>query len=1179
MKNITINKKTFVIASIVFIIGVLFPGFVFAANYYVDKNSLGGSCSDSKSGTITEPWCTIGKANNALQPGDTVYVRQGTYSEIIEPLRSGTEGNKITYKNYNNEKVTISGESGKFIVITIGYEMNTNWNPRSYIVIDGFTVRHIDPNSVSDYPVGIMVYGANSHHNEIRNNKVECQGAPVVGGGREHAISISKSSYNIVENNYIDGWCRIGILAGGSGRYNIIRNNTVLDTYSGNINIGSSKGVMQGTLIENNFLCGDRIQDNIQFETRYDLPEGVIDYDSNRGVVIRNNVLCNAAENGVDLKGAAYVVIEGNTIYGNTGNNDGGLPVHNPDDTNNRTGGMGGIMHGSGAGSRNVIIRNNIIYDSQGGILPEAAYKIYNNDIVYNNRDYTGPNSSYTSTRKPAFSGIAAWNNIIKVGIKNNIIGGHNVADIAARTSSGSLDIDNNIYFNDAGAKMVDFRANYDWSVLSFSAWKSLLATKSTITGKDANSMDTDPLFVNVPQDPVGSHKNFDFHLKPTSPAINRGIFLTKTRSSGTGTQISVDDATYFFDGYGIVAGDTVQLEGQTQTAKIISVDYDNNILTVDKSLSWYSGQGISLPYSGSNPDIGAYEFTDTAPPTVPTNLKATAISSSQINLSWTASTDNVGVTGYRIYRGGVQIATLTTTSYSNTGLAPSTTYTYTVRAYDAAGNLSNASNPASATTNTAVVTGPAGYWKFDDGSGATAVDSSGNGNNGTLINGPNWTTGQVNGALNFNGDDDYISVSRNSSLDVTTFTIAGWVKLTNVATANQFVFWNGNTASPWGGWGLAINRSSVLGCDVGEICLWVSQNSGSNFDYVEVPHNLTVNDKWYHIAATWNNSTKTATYYVDGTPIGSATSSYAVVMGSSPNTYAGRGASAGYFNGAMDEVRVYNYALSAAEISALYNNSQATSFNPIASYHFSEGSGTTTSDSSENGNTCTISGAVWTNSGKSGKALNFDGNYTYLDCGTKSSLNLNSSFTASAWVKTNKSSETYQAILMKSENNYPESLGQQGWELIYRSSSAGFRFGIRDQNDKAVLVNALPSGNIGDWHHVVGVYDDSNNTMRLYIDGIVRASSTKASLASFNAPDWSFKIGRYAGGYSFRGTIDEVRVYNRALSAQEVSSLYNEFALADNALTATVDSAVPPSQKISIWKKARYFIKNILGF
>jgi hypothetical protein len=97
--------------------------------------------------------------------------------------------------------------------------------------------------------------------------------------------------------------------------------------------------------------------------------------------------------------------------------------------------------------------------------------------------------------------------------------------------------------------------------------------------------------------------------------------------------------------------------------------------------------------------------ISDTQAPSVPTNLKATAASSSQINLSWTASTDNVGVKGYKVYRGTTLIATTTTTSYANTGLAASTTYTYRVSAFDAAGKVSSQSVAASATTKAPALT------------------------------------------------------------------------------------------------------------------------------------------------------------------------------------------------------------------------------------------------------------------------------------------------------------------------------------------------------------------------------------------------------------------------------------------------------------------------------------------
>jgi hypothetical protein len=127
-----------------------------------------------------------------------------------------------------------------------------------------------------------------------------------------------------------------------------------------------------------------------------------------------------------------------------------------------------------------------------------------------------------------------------------------------------------------------------------------------------------------------------------------------------------------------------------------------------------------STPFTGGNPGMGFFDRLDTtasdmgftsytatdglsstpsAGPSVPTNLSATAISPSAINLSWSASTDSIGVSGYKIFRGGSQIGTSSTNSYSDSGLAPSTQYIYTVSAYDSAGNNSSQSAALSATT------------------------------------------------------------------------------------------------------------------------------------------------------------------------------------------------------------------------------------------------------------------------------------------------------------------------------------------------------------------------------------------------------------------------------------------------------------------------------------------------
>jgi chitodextrinase len=114
-----------------------------------------------------------------------------------------------------------------------------------------------------------------------------------------------------------------------------------------------------------------------------------------------------------------------------------------------------------------------------------------------------------------------------------------------------------------------------------------------------------------------------------------------------------------------------------------------------------------------SDPSASAGATTlDGTAPTAPGNLVATAVSGSEIDLSWSASSDNVGVSGYRIFRNGSQVGTVggNTTTYNDTGLAATVQYTYTVRATDAAGNVSGDSNQASAKTlDTAAPTAPTG--------------------------------------------------------------------------------------------------------------------------------------------------------------------------------------------------------------------------------------------------------------------------------------------------------------------------------------------------------------------------------------------------------------------------------------------------------------------------------------
>src|SRR3989440_354527 len=146
---------------------------------------------------------------------------------------------------------------------------------------------------------------------------------------------------------------------------------------------------------------------------------------------------------------------------------------------------------------------------------------------------------------------------------------------------------------------------------------------------------------------------------------------------------------------------------GPTQTRALTSGSPAINVIPT--SFAGCNGstdqRGVSRP-QGAGCDIGAFETDngttpDSTPPSVPTNLMASTTNKPSVVLTWSASTDNVAVTGYTIYRGGVPIATVggSTLTYEDTTVAPLTTYTYTVDAFDAAGNHSAQSAAAAVTT------------------------------------------------------------------------------------------------------------------------------------------------------------------------------------------------------------------------------------------------------------------------------------------------------------------------------------------------------------------------------------------------------------------------------------------------------------------------------------------------
>jgi chitodextrinase len=347
---------------------------------------------------------------------------------------------------------------------------------------------------------------------------------------------------------------------------------------------------------------------------------------------------------------------------------------------------------------------------------------------------------------------------------------------------------------------------------------------------------------------------------------------------------------------------------GFTDIALASSTVYNYRVRAVDAA-------GNVSAYSSVATATTANPPPDQTPPTAPTGLVAVAVSSNQVNLSWGASTDNVGVTGYLVERAQgtgsttfTQMGTTAVTSLSDSGLTASTIYNYRVRATDAAGNLSSYSSVATASTTSANI--PAGLvaaYGFEEGTGSSVVDASGNGNNGTIA-GAVWSTaGRFGNALSFNGTNAVITVKDSASLDLTAgVTMEAWVNPTALGG------WRSLLCKPLGTSGLCyVLQGSSSSGSVPSLGLSVSPANllGTN----ALPLNI-----WSHLAATYDGVTMRL--YVNGTQVATKVQSGAIATSADPLTIGGD-SSGEDFAGLVDEVRVYNRALIAAEIQADMNN------------------------------------------------------------------------------------------------------------------------------------------------------------------------------------------------------------------------------------------------------------------
>ncbi|HKR13834.1 MAG TPA: LamG-like jellyroll fold domain-containing protein [Pyrinomonadaceae bacterium] len=408
----------------------------------------------------------------------------------------------------------------------------------------------------------------------------------------------------------------------------------------------------------------------------------------------------------------------------------------------------------------------------------------------------------------------------------------------------------------------------------------------------------------------------------------------------------------------------------------------------------------------------------------------------------------------------------------------------------------------------------PVGYWKFDENTGSTTADSSGNAYNGTLTSGPSWTTGRVNSALSFDGTDDYVQVGAQAGLEMSdTLTISAWIFPTGAGSDGTL---GGTIVNKEGEYQLfRLPNGSIR---------WVLANTDPGWALVDTGASAPLN-QWTHVAFTYNKGTGKT--YINGSLVHTYSGSGAIVDNIHPSEddlrIGGRQGWNQFFNGKIDEVRVYNRGLSAAEVQILANE--------LAGYwNFDENSGLVAADSSGNAfNGILLNGPAWT-TGKTNSALTFDGTDDYVQVGAKPGLVMSDALTIAAWIfPTGSGSDgTLGGTIVNKEGEYQ----------LFRLPNGSIRWVLANTDPGWTLVTTSGSAPLNQWTHVAFVY--SNGTAKTYINGsLVDTRSASGIITDVHPEHNDFRIGgRQAWNQFFQGKIDEVRIYRVPLQAGDIATL-----------------------------------------
>jgi len=490
----------------------------------------------------------LNQATQTAKPGDLFMIRAGDYKEALHITQSGTAEAYIGFIAFGAEKVRLININSTDNGETYG----PIWlDQSSYNLISGIDV------------TGSVGFGRllNAHHNIIDNGEFIESTLWRDGRGKSKrgGLYIAFSHFNRITNNYFyKGTDSLSLV---HSDYNLVENNEM--ALAGH-DIWNIKCGRFNVIRDNEFS-----NKNQKIGAVFDCESGTMSWHGNGRFAQKGAVLDRTKNN----------VIEGNIFRDAT--------------RYYSTSGGNGIQYAGQQG----IIRFNRFYRTNAGF-SLASYKeeaMYNYDNrIYNNtfHDNWCVGIAIGKERKKLqdneFVNNILWNN---QGLSSEQCSADSAKQILFKKES----IDNRFFNNNVASAKGD-------QVIG--VWGRKRSYSIDHSASFEQNIALNPQFVD--------EENNNYQLQKKSPMIDKGAFLTTiVGNSGKGDKIAVEDATFFFDGHTIrgLKGDLIQIQGQQQTARIIAVDYQRNVLTINKPLTWSKGEGISLPYQGNAPDIGALEF------------------------------------------------------------------------------------------------------------------------------------------------------------------------------------------------------------------------------------------------------------------------------------------------------------------------------------------------------------------------------------------------------------------------------------------------------------------------------------------------------------------------------------------------------------------------------------------